>query len=429
MIYLFAQFTLDDVQRSVSCAGKRLKMRSKCFDALFELVRRPNVTISKDEFHALLWPNEFAAEASLTQLIYELRARLGDKRGELVATIPKAGYRLNAAVRNVSDQQTERQLEHFEAYELCAKARVLVERREKQTFLRARDLFAAAIEKDAAYAPAHLGLAHTWGNLGSYNYIAPGEAFPKAKAEAREALRLDPGLGRAYSVLAHCAFFYDWDWALAEELATKAVSMDPVQEVPYHTLTWLRLIFSDFERAVSHTAQGLDAFPTSLNLHSTLAIIYLFQGDAAKAVGMLRSLLEVNPQYLLARYYLGNALVTRPESVSDAVRELEMVCDAEASAQNCTSLAYALALSGDITQARTIVERLRRRSASEYIPRYSLALAYTGLGDLETAIAELKIAVEERAAWLVFLATEPRFARLRSHPEFPGILRSIGLKH
>src|SRR5581483_9481466 len=134
---------------------------------------------------------------------------------------------------------------------------------------------------------------------------------------------------QAYSVLAHTALFFDWDWAQTEELANKAIAMNPVQETPYHTLGWLNLIFGRYEEARKHIARGLDAYPASVNLHSTLGITYLFEGETERAIGLLRGMLEVHPQYPI-RYYLGNALDTQPERVPDAIQELEIVTAEEA---------------------------------------------------------------------------------------------------
>src|SRR5581483_3980157 len=136
MIYAFKDVTLDDSQRQVLRGGKPVRMRAKCFDALLALAERPGTTIAKETFYGLLWPGESVSDASLTQLVYELRMQLGDENGDLIATIPKSGYRLNSPVHTIPEPHTEQYLEGFDTYELCAKARVLLERRGKASFLK-----------------------------------------------------------------------------------------------------------------------------------------------------------------------------------------------------------------------------------------------------------------------------------------------------
>src|SRR5581483_6352602 len=111
-----------------------------------------------------------------------------------------------------------------------------------------------------------------------------------------------------------------------------------------------------------------------------------------------------------------------------AIHELQALTDVDASVQNCSSLAYALGSAGRKREARDIVVSLEQRAErGEYVSNYSLALASTGLHDITTAIAQLERAVDERAAWLIFVNVDPRFASLRDHSRFEKILARVGL--
>ncbi len=72
--------------------------------------------------------------------------------------------------------------------------------------------FEDAIQKDATFAPAYLGLAEVWIGLATVaGGVSPAEARPKAMAFARQALALDPDLIEAHVILAK-VLQEEWRW-------------------------------------------------------------------------------------------------------------------------------------------------------------------------------------------------------------------------
>lgn len=77
-------------------------------------------------------------------------------------------------------------------------------------FIKGRDHFQQAIEKDPNYALAYAGLADSYNMLSGWNALPPTEGFPKAAA--MKALELDSNLAEARVSLGAVRFYYDWDW-------------------------------------------------------------------------------------------------------------------------------------------------------------------------------------------------------------------------
>jgi hypothetical protein len=82
------------------------------------------------------------------------------------------------------------------------------------------------------------------------------------------------------------------------------------------------------------------------------------------------------------------------------------------------SLGHAHALAGHAAEAHQILDRLKRRSAREYIPAYAIALVYAGLNDRTSALQWLAKASVDHSTSMAFAKVDPSLAMLRSDPEF-----------
>jgi tetratricopeptide (TPR) repeat protein len=88
-------------------------------------------------------------------------------------------------------------------------------------------------------------------------------------------------------------------------------------------------------------------------------------------------------------------------------------------------LGHGLASAGRGDEAMKILERLKEKARSQYVPSYWIAVIYNGFRDKEQVIAWMEKAFEERSSWLVWSNVEPRFAWLRDDPEFAELMRAM----
>ncbi len=89
---------------------------------------------------------------------------------------------------------------------------------------RAVDAFRRAISLDPNHAAAHAGLARGLFTLGFLGATSHQEARVMALTEVNRALALDPDSAEAHAARADLQFYYDWDWAGAEQSRTSARS-------------------------------------------------------------------------------------------------------------------------------------------------------------------------------------------------------------
>src|SRR4249920_1208539 len=91
--------TLDTDRRQVFRGDEPLHLSAKAFQLLQLLVDDRPRALSKDELQQALWPDTFVSDTSLTTLVNELRAGLGESAREprLIRTVHGFGYAFQAS--------------------------------------------------------------------------------------------------------------------------------------------------------------------------------------------------------------------------------------------------------------------------------------------------------------------------------------------
>jgi hypothetical protein len=90
-------------------------------------------------------------------------------------------------------------------------------------------------------------------------------------------------------------------------------------------------------------------------------------------------------------------------------------------------LAQAHALSGNKSQAMSVLQGLEQLTEKRYVCSYEVARAYVLLREKDRAFRWFDKAVEDRSDCMVVLAVDPRLDSLRSDPRFHDLLRRVGL--
>jgi TolB-like protein/DNA-binding winged helix-turn-helix (wHTH) protein len=94
----FGPFTLDHQRAELLRDGVVVPLRPKPFLLLSVFAAQPGRVLSKEELLEAAWPGVVVTDDSLTQCVHELRTALGDAGSVLLRTVPRRGYRFDAAV-------------------------------------------------------------------------------------------------------------------------------------------------------------------------------------------------------------------------------------------------------------------------------------------------------------------------------------------
>jgi DNA-binding winged helix-turn-helix (wHTH) protein/tetratricopeptide (TPR) repeat protein len=319
---------------------------------------------------------------------------------------------------------TSKETESSEAYRLYIKGRYFWDQRTRGGLLKGAEYARQALALDPHYVLAYVGLADSYLLLGEYLHLSPADTFPRAKEAALRALELDESMAEAHASLAEVLFFYEWDWAKAEEAYQRACGLDPHYATAHHWYAWFLMTQQRFGEAVTEISLAQQLDPGSLTLAATLGLPLYFRREYERAAEQYREALEMSPNFTLAHYYLGLALLQAGE-FGPAISSLHKVKAVDYQQQVTAQLGYAYARLGRRPEALKMLHDLRRMKLHYYVSPYIETIILAALHEKGEALDRLEQAFEERAPWMVFLRIEPCFDSLRSERRFRRLVREM----
>jgi len=284
------------------------------------------------------------------------------------------------------------------------------------------------------YVPAHAGLAASYAVMGEApnDGVAPTISAPKARAEAQRALAIDPTNAEAHYVLGNLAMSFDFDFPLAEREFRQALVLDPNNPTAHQWLGQYLMTQGQLPEAQSETLKALELDPVSPIFTTTRAEAYYYAHDFDATIAQAKLTLEQSPNFLLGEFWLASAYREK-KMYPEALQHFRTACSlAPGNPALLTVLGHALAVSGDVAGARTVLGQLQGLSHQRYVPSLYVAVVYIGLNDTNNAFLYLNRAIAEHNDRLIYLAVEPLTDPLRADPRFQALLARIhldNLKH
>jgi len=285
--------------------------------------------------------------------------------------------------------------------------------------------FGEATLRDPAWAAPHAGLADAHVLLVFAGAVRPIEAWARAAGCVERALERSPGLAAAHAVSAWIVLFRDWNWDAARHAHQRALADEPDSHV-------IRLLYGlfldlagDTEAARREIDLALEADPLSGLAGVARAFFHEIGGPAEDLLTVAHQGVQLRPDRALG--YWGLALASLAAGQGErAVGALRSAVErSDGGIVMRAQLAWALARTGEASEARAILSDLDALGGDAFVSPYHLAVARLALGERDTALDALERAAEERDPWIVFLGADAALAALQGEPRFDRLVARV----
>jgi tetratricopeptide (TPR) repeat protein len=321
--------------------------------------------------------------------------------------------------------EREKATSSMEAYISYLRGRQFWNKRTEKDLKKAIGFFEAALKIDGNYAQAYAGLADSYAALALLEFMAPHEAYPKAKEAADKALALNADLAEAHTSMGLIRFQYDWDWPEAERELKVAIEINPNYAPAHHFFADYLKAMGRFEEAIAEIEKARELDPLSLAINTGVGHVLYLSRQYDKAIEEYQRAVELDPNFMATHVWFGRPYLEKG-MFAEAIAELETAV--RLSGESTLALAmlgHGLASAEREAEAEQILKKLKQRSKSQYVPSYWIAVIYNGLKDEVQTMTWMWKAYEERSSWLVWSNVEPRFAWLKDNPEFNALISAM----
>jgi TolB-like protein/cytochrome c-type biogenesis protein CcmH/NrfG len=314
------------------------------------------------------------------------------------------------------------------AYQLYVQGRYFWSRRTPEDMKRAVECFQRAIREDPSYALAHVGLADTYIIEADFQITPTRQALPAAEVEAQAALAINPDLAEPHATLGYIKYVYLWDWSGGEAEFRRSIELKPAYGTARHWYSVMLAASGRWHEAHAQLASARDLDPLSLVIATNSGIQLFWQRHYDDAIKYLRNLLDSNPNFTAARFYLGRAYAQKHQ-FREAIAEFEAMEGVEGkTARSSAALASVYAQSGQRTKAEAILRDLTTGHGAPVSPCW-IAIVCAALGDKKSGLQWLDKAHEVHDSFLVSMGIDPSFDSFRREPRFQKLLEQVGLAH
>ncbi|MGB7202942.1 MAG: winged helix-turn-helix domain-containing protein [Pyrinomonadaceae bacterium] len=474
--YEFDSFRIDIDERRLICGVDPIPLAPKVFDVLLALVENNRHTIHKDELIDRVWADTFVEDGNLNRNISTLRKVLGEDshKPHYIRTVPKRGYRFEADVREIIEEDEELRIERVtnyhvairqdiekrtserawtrffsvrgltltapavlvlilvsawaitreptqatnavsaiensEAYELYRQGRAQWQDRSVGGLHNATVLLEQAVIRDPNFALAHAALADA--------YAFDGRLWKRAENTAGEAITLDPNLGEPHATMGFVRTFWDWKPAEAEDHFKRAVVLSPDYATAHQWFALSLAIRAQFGAAVAEMQRAVDLEPGSAAINTDMCRLLYFARKFDAAIDRCNRAIEIDPNFLSAyenlyEVYTAKAMYAEAIDAYFAASKLNLTAPVD------PSLASALRQTYDVGGVKSFwrsrIDMLKKPAQTG---GYALAKYHARLGENDRAIRWLEKAAETRDFEFIFVVADPVFENLTADDRF-----------
>jgi serine/threonine-protein kinase len=316
---------------------------------------------------------------------------------------------------------------NLEAYNNYLKGRFHFSRDTEAGLRKSLEFYQHVLLQDPGYGRAYAGIADCWCSLAD-DWVAPDDAYPRAKSAATRALEFDPELAEAMTSLGKVLAWYEWDFAGGEKHLRRAVAINPNYAEAHWSFGSVLPAVGLLDEAIGEMRKALVLDPLYPQYSRWLARFLVYSGDFEAAIEQGHQTLELAEDSFQSCLDVGSAWLERkePERAMEWFRRGQSMKTAVRAYD--AHIVRALAALDQIEEAQEIMNRLEEESKRTYMRSEVLAMGFASLKDFDRAFKCLERAHQARSAGLIYLHVDQAYAPLRDDPRYDVLVKRIGLK-
>jgi len=445
--WVFGPFRLRVDDRILERNGERVLLAPKVVDTLLVLVENRGQVVSKETLIKSVWPDVTVVESGLSRNICVLRKALEDgmPEGSVIETIPRRGYRFVAEITEeceaapppaVAPPRGRFRL-RWPALAAVALAGLsvsvshpsrpalpppvdphvrigehLLYKLSPEETVRASGHFQQAIAASPGSAAAYAGLSVALLQMSALGQCSLPEVAERAAAAGRRALELDPDLAAAHYANGLLNLLHRWHTESAETEFRRALQLEPASVQTRCGYAQLKFATGQVAEAIRLIEEALRLDPASPRMGARYCQALYFARDYRRAEAECRKVLDREPRFAMAQYYLALSLGWLGRT-NEARQSLDR--------------AWLSLRDGHPRPAWEALERRRELIRRGKLNATANLLLCTMLGRNDEAFEAIEAGISARAIEVLTLNVDPRLASLSTDPRYPAVLRRIGI--
>jgi len=289
----------------------------------------------------------------------------------------------------------------------------------------AADDFQRAIALDPEFGRAHAMLAMAFVVQNNAGIRRRGELFPLIRQHTALARKYAPDAPESHMAQSSIYYTLEWNWEASREEIEAAVTLDPQwEDWKWALAEWYGIVAGDTERALEIVDGALRLNPFAATAGVLRASVLHFGQRYAEAAEEYRKLRAVDPANPTNTMNLVSNL-----ALSGQMEEARQLMDEALPGIRRTygpTLAVHLARVGYTEEARAVWEEaVVRRDAGASISASGLAAGAVAVGEYDEALNWLERAFADEGG--IYTLRDPLWNPLRSDPRFRALWDRVGL--
>jgi TolB-like protein/DNA-binding winged helix-turn-helix (wHTH) protein/Tfp pilus assembly protein PilF len=292
------------------------------------------------------------------------------------------------------------------------------------------ETFQDAAKDNPDSAESYAGLAHIYERGANLGFLAPKDAYAKAREAAQHAIQIDPSLPESHAYLADALLTIDYDWKGAQAEIEKALALNWNDPMAHEWNGTFLSIQGKFPQGINEMSRAVELDPVNADRITFLAELYECAGKHEEAEKKAKSAIQLDPASDMAHGILLDVYEHQGHE-DQAMNEWTTLFELHGERETAAKLRKIYQKSGYKAASKAALREhlahLVKAREKRYVSPYTFARIYATLGDKEQTLTWLQEAYEQRDVYMPNLPMDQNmsFKFVKNEQRFQDILKKV----